>query len=211
MKKVKRFLVPVLLLAAFALWTAAVLAVDVEPIGPMGSCVGFAAVNGSVHRLIGVNMPLYVLTDWLGLVPVGVAAAFALLGLAQWIRRKSLKKVDFSILALGGLYLMVIAAYLLFEAVVVNRRPVLIDGLLEASYPSSTALMTLCVMPTAAMQLRLRLRPSALRRALGCAINGFALLMVLARLLSGVHWATDILGSVLLSAALVSLYKEMIE
>lgn len=211
MKKVKRFLVSALLLAAFALWTAAVLAVDVEPIGPMGSCVGFAAVNGFVHRLIGVNMPLYVLTDWLGLVPVGVAAAFALLGLAQWIRRKSLKKVDFSILALGGLYLMVIAAYLLFEAVVVNRRPVLIDGLLEASYPSSTALMTLCVMPTAAMQLRLRLRPSALRRALGCAINGFALLMVLARLLSGVHWATDILGGVLLSAALVSLYKEMIE
>ncbi len=211
MKKVKRFLVPALMLAAFALWTAAVLAVDVEPIGPMRSCVGFAAVNGFVHRLIGVNMPLYVLTDWLGLVPVGVAAAFALLGLAQWIRRKSLKKVDFSILALGGLYLMVIAAYLLFEAVVVNRRPVLIDGLLEASYPSSTTLMTLCVMPTAAMQLRLRLRPSALRRALGCAINGFALLMVLARLLSGVHWATDILGGVLLSAALVSLYKEMIE
>ena len=211
MKNKKRFLVPGLLLAAFAMWTAVVALVDVQPIGPQASSVGLATVNGLVHRALGVNWSLYVLTDWLGLVPVGVAAGFALLGLGQWVKRRSLCKVDFSILALGGFYLAVIGAYAFFEAAVVNCRPVLIGGVLEASYPSSTTVLSLCVMPAAAMQMRLRVKRPFLRKTLVIALNTFALLMVVARLLSGVHWLTDIVGGVLLSAGLVTLYKEMIQ
>ena len=210
MKNKKRFLVPGLLLAAFAMWTAVVALVDVQPIGPQASSVGLATVNGLVHRALGVNWSLYVLTDWLGLVPVGVAAGFALLGLGQWVKRRSLCKVDFSILALGGFYLAVIGAYAFFEVTVVNCRPVLIGGVLEASYPSSTTVLSLCVMPAAAMQMRLRVKRPFLRKTLVIALNTFALLMVVARLLSGVHWLTDIVGGVLLSAGLVTLYKEMI-
>ena len=211
MKNKKRFLVPGLLLAAFAMWTAVVALVDVQPIGPQASSVGLATVNGLVHRALGVNWSLYVLTDWLGLVPVGVAAGFALLGLGQWVKRRSLCKVDFSILALGGFYLAVIGAYAFFEIAVVNCRPVLIGGVLEASYPSSTTVLSLCVMPAAAMQMRLRVKRPFLRKTLVIALNTFALLMVVARLLSGVHWLTDIVGGVLLSAGLVTLYKEMIQ
>ena len=194
------------LLAAFALWTAAVRIVDVRPIGPEGSTVGFAAANGFVHSLTGVHMSLYVLTDWLGLIPIGAAAGFALLGLVQWIRRKSLWKVDRSLLALGGFYLAVMAAYVCFEMCVVNYRPVLIDGRLEASYPSSTTMLVLCVMPTAAMQLNARMRDGALRRCVVFAINAFTILMVAGRLLSGVHWFSDIIGGALLSAGLVMMY-----
>ena len=82
------------LLAAFALWTVFVRFVDVQAIGPKESCVGFATLNGYVHNLTGVNMSLYTVTDWLGLVPIGVALGFAVLGLVQWIKRKSLFKVD---------------------------------------------------------------------------------------------------------------------
>lgn len=103
------------LLTAFALWTAAVATVDAAPIGPLESTVGFATLNGWVHRLTGVHWWLYHLTDWLSLVPIGLAAAFALLGLGQWIRRKDLRRVDHSLLLLGGFYLAVIAAYALFE------------------------------------------------------------------------------------------------
>ena len=194
------------LLAAFALFTAAVCVFDVQAIGPAGSTVGFAAVNGFVHRLTGVNMDLYVLTDWLSLIPAGFAAGFAALGLAQWIKRGSIRRVDRSILTLGVFYAAVLAAYVLFEVFPVNYRPVLIDGALEASYPSSTTVLVLCVMTTAAMQLDGRIRSGAVRRLASCLIIGFAAMMVLFRLVSGVHWLTDIAGGVLLSGGLVSLY-----
>ena len=141
-------------LAAFLLWTVAVSRIDVQPIGPQGSVVGFATLNGLVHSFTGVHMLLYTITDWLSLVPVAFGLGFALTGLWQWIKRKSILKVDCSILILGGFYAVVLAVYLLFEKVVINYRPVLIEGVLEASYPSSTTVLVLCIMPTAVMQLR---------------------------------------------------------
>ena len=140
-------------LAAFILWTLAVSCLDVQAIGPRDSAVGFATINGWFHSLTGVDLTLYTITDWLGLVPVAVGFGFAILGLAQWIKRKSICKVDRSILVLGGFYILVMAAYILFETVVINYRPVLINGYLEASYPSSTTMLVMCVMPTAVMQL----------------------------------------------------------
>ena len=195
-----------ILLGAFVVWTAAVQLVDVQPIGPQGSTVGFATINGWVHSLAGVHMSLYTVTDWLGLVPIGVAMGFALLGLIQWIKRKHLRQVDYSIIVLGRFYLLVIAAYVLFEVVVTNYRPVLINGCLEASYPSSTTMLALCVMPTTLMQLNARIKSQTLKRWVGFCITAFILFMVIGRLLSGVHWFTDIIGGALLSAGLVMLY-----
>ena len=202
----KNFGIAAILLGAFVVWTAAVQLVDVQPIGPQGSTVGFATVNSWVHNLTGVHMALYTVTDWLGLVPFSVAMGFALLGLIQWIKRKHLRQVDFSILVLGGFYLLVMAAYVLFEVVVINYRPVLINGCLEASYPSSTTMLVLCVMPTTLMQLNARIKSQTLKRWVGFGITAFILFMVIGRLLSGVHWFTDIIGGALLSAGLVMLY-----
>lgn len=194
------------LFVAFALWTVAVRLIDVRPIGPNGSHVGFAAWNAAVHDLTGVHWSLYVITDWLGLVPVCFMLGFAILGLIQWIQRKQLFKVDRNILVLGGFYLVVTAAYLFFEQFVVNYRPVLVNGFLEASYPSSTTLLVLTVMPTAMMQLYARIQNPRFRRSVMIVISGFIAFMVIARFLSGVHWVTDIIGGVLLSGSLVMLY-----
>lgn len=194
------------LLAAFALWTLAVQHIDVQAIGPNGSSVGFAGLNGWVHDLTGVHMGLYVLTDWLGLVPMGFVLGFAVLGLVQWMRRRKLFRVDHDILLLGGFYLLVLILYLVFETVAVNARPVLIDGRLEASYPSSTTMLVLCVMPTAMMQLRARIRNTKVRTIVLTILAVFTVCMVVGRLIAGVHWFTDIIGGVLLSAGLVALY-----
>lgn len=194
------------LLAAFVLWTAALCLIDRQPIGPQGSVVGFAALNGWFHNLIGVHQSLYVLTDWLGLIPAFFCAGFTLLGLAQWIRRRHFLQIDFSLLVLGGFYLAVLAAYICFELFVINYRPVLIDGIPEASYPSSTTMLALCVMPTAALQLNGRIRCRPLRCVVSVCILAFTVFMVLGRLLSGVHWLSDIIGGILLSGSLVSLY-----
>ena len=194
------------LLAAFVLWTAAICRVDVQAIGPQGTSVGFAALNRFVHDLTGVSMLLYNVTDWLGLVPLLFALGFALFGLVQWIKRKSIRKVDRSILALGGFYLAVIGTYMYFEMHVINYRPVLIEGFLEPSYPSSTTMLVLCVMLTAAMEFHSRIKSKRLRHGASFAIIGFTVFMVIGRLLSGVHWVTDIIGGALLSAGLVTLY-----
>ena len=103
------------LLAAFVLWTAVVSRVDVQAIGPQGSSVGLAALNGFFHNLTGVHLSLYLLTDWLSLVPLGIVLGFGALGLEQWVKRKSIWKVDRSILVLGGFYLVVLAVFVFFE------------------------------------------------------------------------------------------------
>ena len=196
-------------LGAFVLWTVLVSYVDVRAIGQNGSSVGFATLNGYVHNLTGVNMFLYTITDWLGLVPIGVAFGFAVLGLVQWVGRKSLFKVDRSILALGGFYIIVLAMYIFFEIVVINYRPVLIDGYHEVSYPSSTTMLVMCVMPTAMMQLHARIKSDVFRRCVLISIAAFTAFMVIGRLASGVHWLTDIIGGALVSAGLVITYASV--
>ncbi len=205
-QKKKAFYIGVSLVVVFVLWTLLVRLVDVQVIGAQESSVGLAVLNGFVHKLIGVNISLYKVTDWLGLVPIGVAFGFAILGLIQWIQRKSFVKVDYSILVLGGFYIVVMAIYIFFEIVVINYRPILIGGYLEASYPSSTTMLTMCVMPTGIMQLRARIKNKIFRRCVVLIIAMFTAFMVIGRVISGVHWITDIIGGVFISAGLVQIY-----
>ena len=141
------FIISVSLIFVFVLYTLAIKGIDVKPISPQNSSVGFAFVNGwaQAHALFGVNMLLYTITDWGGILPLLIAVGFGILGLIQWITRKSLSRVESSILVLGGFYLLVFGIYLFFEFFIINYRPVLIDGYLEASYPSSTTMLVLCV------------------------------------------------------------------
>ena len=155
-------------------------------------------------------MSLYTITDWLGLVPLVFVIGFALLGLVQWIKRKNLLKVDYNILILGGFYIVVMAVYVLFEMLIVNYRPVVIDGILEASYPSSTTMLVMCVMPTAIMQFNARIKNNVLKRYVTFVISTFIAFMVIGRLISGVHWVTDIIGGALLSTGLVLMYRAII-
>lgn len=209
MKKATRilFLISVLFLVLFALWTALVSFIDVAPIGPENSKVGFATLNGAFHQVTGVHMWMYDASDLLSLIPLGIIGGFGLLGLIQWIKRKSLPKVDFNVLILGAFYLVVMAFFLFFEMVEVNYRPILIEGVLEASYPSSTTMLMMCVMPTAMMEFKRLIRNKVLCNAVISASGIFTATMVIFRLVSGVHWLTDIIGGAFLSAGLVLLYK----
>ena len=207
MKRINhKFATAIGLLTGFALWTVAICFVDVRTIGPLGSAVGFAGFNQFVHRLTGVHWRLYDLTDWLGFVPVLVCVGFGLVGVMQWIKRRSLRSVDRDLLILGGFYIVVILVYLFFEVVQINFRPVLINDCLETSYPSSTTLLVMCVMPTLVFQIKDRMANRVLKKAISLLIMGFTAAMVIGRLVSGVHWCTDIVGGALLSAGLVTMY-----
>jgi undecaprenyl-diphosphatase len=206
----KRKLMPGLaLLAGFVVWTILICHVDVQSVGPNGSEVGFATLNVWFHHLTGVHMLLYTITDWLGLVPIFICMGFGILGFVQLVGRRSLLKVDPDLLLLGAHYVVVILAYLLFEMVPINYRPILIDGVLEASYPSSTTLLVLSVMPTLKYQVDQRVASATLRKAGTAFVMAFSAFMVIGRLAAGVHWATDIIGSVLLSFGLFMTYCYM--
>jgi undecaprenyl-diphosphatase len=194
------------LLLGFVLWTILIQTVDVQPVGVHETNVGFSAVNTWFHRLTGVHMGIYTVTDWLGLVPIAVCIGFGVLGLIQWIRRKSIAKVDKDILLLGAYYILVILGYLIFEMIPINYRPILIDGAMEASYPSSTTLLVLSVMPTLPFQVSRRIKSEAVKKMTAAFAILFSAFMVIGRLVAGVHWLTDILGAVLLSGGLYCLY-----
>ena len=197
-------------MTAFAIWTASIMLVDVQAVGPNGSKVGFATFNTWFHQLTGVHWTLYTVTDWLGLAPIAVCLCFGCLGLCQLIKRRSLFKVDADILLLGGYYILVILGYLFFEIVPINYRPVLIGGFLEASYPSSTTLLVLSVMPTLIFQINRRRQNKTVKNVVTGFVVLFSAFMVIGRLISGVHWATDIIGSVLLSFGLFNLYQSAV-
>lgn len=196
-----------LLIVIFGIWTALIKTVDVRPLGQNGTDIGFAAFNCWFHRLTGIHMTVYHITDWLGLVAIFVGLMFAAVGLSQLVKRRSLFRVDKDILILGLYYLVVLLAYVVFEMVPINYRPVLIDGRLEPSYPSSTTLLILCVMPTLVEQVDRRVRRQSVKKAVRIATALFSVCMVIGRLASGVHWLTDIAGAVPLSLGLFKIYK----
>ena len=209
----KGMMIGIMLLLVFALWTVLIQIVDVQPAGsyePQKN-IGFAGINTWFHGLTGFSESLYKITDWLGLVPIAVCGCFGIFGLVQLIRRKSLMKVDRDILLLGIYYIIVIVAYLAFEMITINYRPVLVDGLSkpESSYPSSTTLLVLSVMPTLIFQVKRRMADTPARKAIIAATVLFTAFMLIGRLVAGVHWLTDIIGSVILSAGLFIIYHSL--
>lgn len=200
------------LLLLFILFTGVVLFVDVQAIGPDGSSVGLAAINQAFAKQVGVHLLWYKVTDWLGLVSISVALGFAVLGLIQLLKRKSIKKVDPQIIVLGVFYGLVILIYAFFEIIIVNHRPILMDGMLEASYPSSHTILVLCIMSTAIIMFDYLLSSKKmLRQILSAVAIMIMAVTVVGRLICGVHWLTDIIAGIILSAALVMLFYAVVQ
>ena len=181
---------------------------DVAPIGPAETSIGLSGLNGAVRDAIGEHPFWYAVTELLGYLALLIAAGFALVGGVQWFRRKSFLKVDREILGLGVLYGVTLALYVFFDVVAVSYRPVLEAGQTfpEASFPSPHTMLA-CVIFGSATMLTKRYVKLAKAREILTGVGWFLLILTVGgRMLSGVHWLTDILGGILISAALLLLY-----
>ena len=206
MKNKKNILICVLLVLISIIYTLLVKYVDTSAIGPNGSVVGFSSLNSFVFNLTGNNMTLYKITEILGIIPILIALMYAVIGLIQVIDRKSLK-VDKELIALGILYIIVILIYVFFEKFIINYRPVLIDGILEASYPSSHTLLSICICGSALLINKYLFNNKKIYKYINIISIISMVLIVLGRLLSGVHWASDIIGSIIISITLLKILE----
>lgn len=206
MKNKKNILICVLLVLISIIYTLLVKYVDTSTIGPNGSVVGFSSLNSFVFNLTGNNMTLYKITEILGIIPILIALMYAVIGLIQVIDRKSLK-VDKELIALGILYIIVILIYVFFEKCIINYRPVLIDGILEASYPSSHTLLSICICGSALLINKYLFNNKKIYKYINIISIISMVLIVLGRLLSGVHWTSDIIGSIIISITLLKILE----
>ncbi len=206
----KQIMISTMLFLSFVIFTILVKTIDVKPIGPNSTSVGFSTLNGFMLNKIGVNMIFYQITEVLGLIPILIAALYGIKGIMQLVKRKSLFKVDSEIIILGIFYAITIIIYLFFEKFIVNYRPVLMDGKSEASYPSSHTMISIFISLSAIIVNRYLIKNSNINRKINIFILIVMFLIVIGRTISGVHWFSDILGGLLISAFLVKSFDTLL-
>ncbi|MBQ6806329.1 MAG: phosphatase PAP2 family protein [Lachnospiraceae bacterium] len=190
----------------FGVLLGLVLKVNVQAIGPEGSVIGLATLNGYMHELIGVHIIWYHITEWFGLVAILTAFGFAVVGLVQVVKEKSLFRVEKSLIWLGGYFVLVIGIYIFFEKYVINYRPIMLSEYLEPSFPSTHTMIVLCIMGAAMIQFQRRIKNQKVRYAAHILSVLTIAVTVIGRMISGVHWFTDIIAGLLIGTAMLFLY-----
>ncbi|MBQ3378615.1 MAG: phosphatase PAP2 family protein [Clostridia bacterium] len=208
MKNKGRYIAAVVFGVLTVIWIILVRAVDVQAIGPENTSIGLSHLNQYIFDSLGVNMTWYKVTQGLGVLAILIALLFVLAGVLQFIKKKSVAKINKDLLALYGLYVLVICVYILFEAVIVNYRPIIMPDALhpEASFPSSHTMLVCVVMGSAAAFVGRHFKRKPLCGVLKIVCVVIIAITVIGRLLSGVHWFSDIIGGILISLTLLSLY-----
>ena len=208
---IDKLMTSISLLISFVIWTILLKIVDVAEVGPKFSEVGFSTLNVAIDKMFEFNETLFRITDYLMYTVILAAAVFGIIGLIQWIKRKSFLKVDHQILLLGASYIIVIAVYFLFELIPINYRPVLFNSELELSYPSSHTMTALFVFLSAIPMVNYLVKNKTAKIIINVVLSLFAAFTVIGRFICGAHWFTDIIGGCLFAIGLLFLFLYFID
>ena len=131
-------------------------------------------------------------------------AVFAVLGFFQWIKRKSLKKVDKELLwAILPLSLMA-ATYVIFEKfIILNVRP---NGSGEPSFPSTHTMVAATIFFITAIILPKYIKSRAARITLDLMMLIFIILVSIGRVLANMHWVSDVCAGLVFAAIFATIY-----
>lgn len=195
-----------ILLTAFVLLIIMLKTVDTAAIGPENTVIGLSRINEATHNAIGESSTWYLISEASGALAFPVALVFAFYGIYELIKKKSFKAVDKELYCLAALYASAAVIYLFFETVIINYRPILEKGELAASFPSSHTLISITVYGSAAIILKSVLHDKKKKTTISSVLIFLMILTVVARLFSGVHWLTDIIGAILVSSSLLLLF-----
>lgn len=200
-------IISIVMILISIVYTILVKNVDLGMIGPNGTAVGFATLNGFVKNTVGVNMVWYDITKILGIIPFLFIAFYGLIGLKQLLSTKSILKVDKKLIALGGLYVVTAMLYVFFEKCIINYRPTIIDGELEASYPSTHTMLAIILCGSSLLIIKDYIQNEKIRKIINIVTIVLMLTIVIGRIISGVHWASDIIGGIIISSTLLYIFK----
>ena len=213
----KSYLFAFVLLVIAVVFTVLVSKIDVKPIGPVNpetnvtSEVGFASINGAVHEKLGFNDTFYTISKYAGYLALVLVVFYAFTGLIELLQKKSLKGVNKVLYALAVFYVCVAVVYVLFEVMIINYRPVIMDGELEASFPSSHTMLALCVCGSSLIVSKHNIKKENFRKLLNIGAWIVMILVVVTRVLSGVHWITDICGGILISLFMLQTLSSVVK
>ncbi|MBP5342565.1 phosphatase PAP2 family protein [bacterium] len=203
----KLYFIPLVLLLVFVVFIVLVKTVDVSVIGENSTNIGLTFINKGFyesHKLI--NNTFYNVSKYLGYLSFLIIGFFLVVGVIQLIKRKGFFKVDTDLLLLGAIYVLTMVFYVFFEIVVVNVRPIIVDEPMEASFPSSHTLLAVVAVGTLLFEILKRISNKYLKWGSLIAASLFMIVLIVFRLLSGVHWVTDIIAGIILGLAIVSLF-----
>ncbi len=197
----KKFLTAGIFAALFIVLTISLCIFDVEAIGPESSKIGLSHFNNAVFTFFGTNKTWDKITDVL--IAIAIVGALSLFAYVAYLAVKR-KKADRNFIALFGLYTATGIFYLLFEKIIaINYRPILEDGKLAVSYPSTHTLLACVFMWSTAIMLGRFVEKRAVRRSLQAACIILSFIIAYGRIFAGMHWMTDVHGAFFLAAALV--------
>ena len=209
-KNIRNIIMSVIMTIFSGVFVYLVKTVDVKAIGPNKSSVGFSGINKAYADMVGSNMTIYKLTEIFGLLVFIIVGVYGLIGIYQLFKRKSLFKVDREIIGLGILYVLMISVYLIFDKIAINYRPIIIDGELEPSFPSSHTMLAICTCVSSLMVYK-KYVPSKFNYLVLFSTVLLLTLVFLGRTISGVHWISDILGGVIISLTLLTYFYTIIK
>ena len=206
MRKKQSFIYMVTAYAVFILFTVLITTVDVKVFKATDSKIGFYSLNTKVLNLISGSEKWDKITD-LGIIFLMACCLIPpFVGFIQLIKRKSLKKVDFCLVAFTISVGILVLFFILFEVVHVNYRPILENGKKKGSYPSSHTLgATFAFLALNSLLLKY-VKNKYAYYTLSALLAVISVITIVGRLLCQMHFITDIIGAILLSCAVYFTY-----
>lgn len=132
-------------------------------------------------------------TDIILIASFAVLVVFVIMSLCQWIKRKSLKKVDKSLLWFPLPLALMAITYVIFDKFLIcNTRP---DGSGEASFPSTHVMVVATIFFLVAIILPRYIKSKAAVILLDFFMLAFIVLVSVGRVLANKHWLSDVLGA----------------
>ena len=133
-----------------------------------------------------------------------VLGVFVILGLYQWISRKSLKKVDRKILAMIPPLILMAITYVVFDKfIVLATRP---NGSGEPSFPSTHAMVVATIYFMVIVALPKYLKNKTLCTFLDLVMSALITLVAYGRIASNMHSTTDVIAGVAFGAVFAVIY-----
>lgn len=199
MKKIRYLIIPSLILVAFIIWTILVKTVDVRYINGIGF-LGFYQLNTDINfkiQLMDTKL-FHVLSNILLYASMLTVLPFAILGVVELIKRKSLAKVDRILYILLGSYAAIVIFYFVFELVKINFSPLSTPEDLKPSYPSSHIFIFISLVGAGLIGFNHYKQNKTLFIASFIEFGLLIVLMAILRMFSGHHYFTDVIGGILL-------------